>query len=210
VTDLALLLTELEQRWTEKGSDDRELMAPGLDRAEVVRTLEGRALPAPGEVVEWFAWRNGVRSELARPRWVLLAPSSFQQLSLPESLEERETRIQGAAQAAADAGPVDDAEDRELLDPTFWWEPTWLPIARAASPMLLTVDLAGTSDSAPVLVVEWSDIDGFRRTRAGSLAEFVRVLLNVPDACWRWLPAERRWDFSAAELPMEFRLTSFF
>jgi cell wall assembly regulator SMI1 len=204
------LLSELEKRWKEKGSDDYLRMAPGLERAEVASTLEARNLRAPAEVVDWFAWHNGADTDHDGSPWVLLAPSSFQQFSLQESLEEREEWLRGAARMAVDAGPVEDDEDRQILEPTFWWEPTWLPVARAASPRVLTVDLAGTSDSVPVLVVEWSDISGFREKRAQSLAEFVRLLIDVPDSCWQWLSEERRWDFRAAELPMEFRLTAFF
>lgn len=211
MSELATLLSELESRWKQKGSDDYTTMAPGLDRAEVVRTLEAHGLRAPGELVDWFSWHNGVDREKAGSRWVLLAPTAFQQFSLIECLEERESWLQLAPRAAAGiAEQYGETAVPEMLEPSFWWEPTWLPIARPAGGDQLVVDLASTSDSVPVLDVEWSDIDEFRRPRAESLTAFVRLLLAVPDAYWQWLPAEQRWVRDFAEFPMELRRTGLF
>jgi hypothetical protein len=210
VSELASLLVELESRWKQKGSDDHTSMAPGLNRSEVVSSLEAHGLRAPAELVEWFSWRNGVIGERAGSRWVLLAPTAFQQVSLQQSLDERESWIQDAARTAAEMDREYGAEFPEWSDPSFWWESTWLPIARPAGASVLAVDLAGISDSVPVLVVEWSEIDDFRETRAESLTALVQLLLDVPDVYWQWLPAEQRWEFDFAELPMEFRGKSLF
>ena len=198
---LASLLAELENRWKEKGSDDYTLMLPGLDGAEIIRTLEANGLRAPGEVVDWFFWHNGVDKARAGSRRVEIAPGTFRQLSLHESLEARQDWLQGAAQMAVDAGPVGDDEDRELVDPSFWWEPTWLPIGEPSGPAVLAIDLAGTSDSVPILVVEWADILEFRKPRVDSLAVFVGRLLDLPDTSWRWLPDEQRWELDDPQFP---------
>jgi cell wall assembly regulator SMI1 len=210
VSELASLLAELESRWEQKGSDDYTLMLPGLDRAEVVRTLETKGLRAPGEVVDWFAWHNGVDNARAGSRGVEVAPSAFRQCSLLESLEERETWLRGAAQMAVNAGPAVDDEDRELVDPSFWWEPTWLPIGRGSGPMVLAIDLAGSSDTVPVLSVEWADIFEFRKPRVESLAAFVRLLLDLPDVSWRWLSDEQRWMIDDARFPIAAAQTALF
>jgi cell wall assembly regulator SMI1 len=209
VSELASLLVELESRWKEKGSDDYTLMLPGLDRAEVARTLEANGLRAPGEVVDWFAWHNGIDKARAGSRGVEVAPSGFRQLSLRESLEERETSLRLAAKTAVDVGPVHD-EDRELAAPNSWWEPTWLPIGVSSAPVVLAIDLAGTSDTVPVLSVEWADIFEFRKPRVDSLAAFVRLLLDLPDAAWMWLPDEQRWGRDEAQFPLEAALTELF
>ena len=209
VSELTTLLAELESKWTQKGSDDYTKMAPGLDRAKVVTTLESRGPCAPSEVVDWFSWHNGVVREKAGSDWVLLAPSGFQQFSLLESLEEQESWTEQAAHTASEmAGFLGEDEAPEMLEASYWWEPTWLPIARSVGPDVLVVDLAGASDSVPVLIVESSDMDDFRRHRAESLTAWVRLLLDVPDAYWRWLPSEDRttgWVFDFAELPIELR-----
>jgi len=210
VSELATLLVELESRWTKKGSSDSACMAPGLDREVVIGMLEANGLPAPAELADWFGWHDGVNVELAGSRWVLLAPAAFMPFSLHEALEERESWIQDAGRVAAEAGAEFGPELPEVQEPSFWWESTWLPIARPAGGNVLAVDLAGTSDSVPVLVVEWSEIDDFREVRSESLTAFVRLLLDVPDPYWRWMPEEQRWVFDFAELPMEFRGKSFF
>lgn len=210
VSELAALLLELESRWKHKGSDDQTDMARGLDRSEVDRTLEAHGFRVPAELVDWYSWHNGVIGERAGSRWVFLAPTAYQQFSLQESLEERDAWTQNATRTAAEMDREYGTEFPEWSEPSFWWEPTWLPVAREPGPSVLAVDLAGTSDSVPVLVVEWSEIDDFRETRAESLTAFVRFLLDVPDVYWRWLASERRWDFDFSELPMEFRGKSFF
>lgn len=78
----------------------------------------------------------------------------------------------------------------------------------STAPNVLVADLAGSSDSVTVLIVEWSDMDYSREPLADSLAAWVRLLLDVPDDYWRWLPTEETmtgWMFGPADLPMDFR-----
>jgi cell wall assembly regulator SMI1 len=209
VSELLGLLRELERRWREKGSDDYMAMAPGLDRAEVTQTLTANGLRAPRELLDWYSWHNGVVQERASRRGVYLAPTGFQQLSLRECLEEQERWTQQASQFLVDLDRfLGEGEAPEMREASYWWEPTWLPIARSTGPHALVADLAGSSESVTVLIVEWSDMDDSREPRAESLADWVRLLLDVPDAYWRWVPSEdgtTGWVFDFAELPMEFR-----
>jgi cell wall assembly regulator SMI1 len=128
VTELMTLVRELESRWALKGSDEHEAPALGLDREEVVATLKASGLRAPAEVIDWYSWHNGVAPEEAGSRWVQLAPSGFHQLSLQESLDEREAWTQHAAQSMGDLAGFLGDEAPEMLEPSYWWEPTWLPI----------------------------------------------------------------------------------
>ena len=95
----------------------------------------------------------------------------------------------------------------EMLELSYWWEPTWLPLGRSTAPNVLVADLAGSFDEVTVLIVEWSDMDFSREPRAESLAAWVRMLLDVPDTYWWWQPSEDGgdWRFGPTELPMHFR-----
>ena len=208
MTELASLLIELEHRWSEKGSDEHTAMAPGLDRAEVVATLEGQGLRAPDELVDWYCWHNGGFPEEAGAPSVYLAPSGFLQLSLRASVEEKQAWTKNAAEFLGDLeGFLGEDEAPEMLEAAYWWEPTWFPIARSTGPHVLVADLAGSSESVTVLIVEWSDMDYSRQPRAESLTAWVRLLLDVPADYWRWQPDESLigWVFDHPALPMEFR-----
>lgn len=208
MSELMGLLQELENRWKEKGSDDYTAMAPGLGAEEVVGTLEAQGLRAPGELIDWYSWHNGVVREKAGAGWVLLAPSGFQQFSLRESLEERESSSAQATRTASEMAQFLGDEVPEMLEPSYWWEPTWFPIARPAGPDVLVVDVAGMSDSVPVLTIMTDDMDDSRNPRAESLTEWVRLLLDVPDSYWSWQPSEDRttgWVYDYPVLPVELR-----
>jgi hypothetical protein len=71
------------------------------------------------------------------------------------------------------------------------WEPGWLPIARELGMGLLLADLSQPeSDQLPVVTYYW---DSEPEAQTASIADAVRVWIDVLTKYAIWLPDEGRW-----------------
>ncbi|MFN8185502.1 MAG: hypothetical protein U0R69_00335 [Gaiellales bacterium] len=183
MTKLTGLLAELEGTWARKGFDRFDRLRPGLAEDVVRRSLTG--LPVPTEIVEWFGWHDG---QVGRAEGVTLAPSAFTPLGLESA--EYASLMQQAIARGADPNLV--GEQKELLDPGYYWEESWLPLGEINGETWLVADLGRDSATAAVRVVNWTDED-FRSIRADSLATMVRLWLDAPDEHWAWSSPAGQW-----------------
>jgi len=180
--ELAAGLRELEGLWRRAGMPVDEIFGPGLDQVPLRRALEDAGLRATKEIVAWFVWHNGRGSAAWRAE---LGPSGWAALSLGEALTERASRLEGA---------IELAEDFDDVQPSFYWEPTWLPVADDGGEGALAVELDPERGSVDVRVVGWDDNPRFRTVRATSLNDVVRLWITLLDTGnWTWSPEVHRW-----------------
>jgi hypothetical protein len=193
VTELSTLLLELEETWRRKGFDQGGCLAPGLPPEDIVCLLASEGLPAPTEVVDWFSWRNGAIGSTYPPGvTVELVPARFEPGSLAGCLGAefgRGYRLELAKRLANEFR--ERGETGETSTPDFWWRTNWLPLMFSNTDVL-AVDLSSGTDSVNVLAIA-DDADAFWVPRTDSLADFVRLLLSIPDRLWQFSTLENRW-----------------
>jgi len=196
MSDLSIGLVKLEQTWLRLGMPQTEWLASGLPHDETRRLLASEALAAPSEVLEWFAWHDGVR-EKPLDLHPFLGPSGFEPLSLARAMDERRAMLE-IAEYLESTGQVEEEGPQ--------WRLSWLPIGRDIGGRLLAADLTDADPvKVPVRAVDTEDTD-FRRVRANSLQEVVEFWLGVLETYCRWSSAKRDWDYDFATLPLEIRL----
>jgi cell wall assembly regulator SMI1 len=209
MSGLTGLLLELEAAWRRAGFDATTRFLPGLSADHVGGALAASGLAAPREIVAWFSWHNGVSGPRVASNMVLLAPSRFEALTLEESLHERGARLTGAADLAEHIRSTYRPEgDDEATRPSFYWEPQWLPIATDYGGSVLVADLSDESNGVAVRAVDWEDLESFRRVRASSLAEMVRLWLHALERYCEWSSSEGKWVVDLKNIPPELAETS--
>jgi hypothetical protein len=201
MSDLPTLLAELEQLWRERDVISVDRLAPGLEPSEIRMELAARDLPAPQEVVDWFAWHNGTIHDGLGPE--IADPGGFALISLDLSLRARDDRLEAAAQLAEETGGAPEVATVEA-----WWQQNWLPLTGEHP---LTAELTNTSDGAvPIRVVFWDDLHNSRAVRSSSLAEVVSLWLWALREHWRVDEVTGRGRVAYDELPVELGRTGLF
>lgn len=114
----AALLDELERRLRAAGTSVPDRLAPGLPDEEVRSRLAEVGLDAPGDLVTWFGWHNGIRPEAP--------PVGANQLivEMPLSLDQA----------------LDDWAERDHGPESWQWERGWLPLAYHDNADRLAID----------------------------------------------------------------------
>lgn len=200
MSELASLLSQLDDLWRELDCVNVDRLAPGLEPDLVRRTLHANGLASPEELVEWFAWHDGsvddgVGSEIARPGGGPL-------LSLEQSLTARKENLRTAEWGA---GEIDDVLGEGVTSGVLW-ETNWLPLTGDHP---LTVELVDSRDRAVVVRrFFWDDPEASRKIRASSLAEVVSAWLQILRDYWRFDPEKERWRLASGEIPLSLKRTA--
>jgi cell wall assembly regulator SMI1 len=129
-------LARLEASW--EGQRDLRLskqLLPGADAAEVIDVLGSADLPAPGEAIDWFGWRNGARRETYVHR--LVGISNLAPMSLNEAVGTTELMRQ-----------INLEQEHPLDDP--YWRPTWIPLLATGGGDYLVIE-PGTQPCAVLM-----------------------------------------------------------
>jgi cell wall assembly regulator SMI1 len=128
------LLAQLDDHLSRQQVPLADSWQPGIsaDQAQTTATAElGFALPA--ELVEWFAWHDGIDPHHRGQRGYWLVGSSLLPLSLAGCIEAYRQRRWVASEVA---------RTDPLFAPDQLWPPRWLPWLAHLNPDLLVVDTA--------------------------------------------------------------------
>jgi hypothetical protein len=143
-------------------------LAPGIGRAEIDAPFGGRSLRLADEVYDYFAWRNGLRTN--RDTEYELFPG-FAMLSFQEALADYRMLLAGAARVAERAG-----EPAASL-----WSAQWFPLFRdAGGDYHVTLTAAGGAATAPIYMVVREDPES-----AYLAYDSLTSLIQTVTACFR-------------------------
>lgn len=204
MSELSRKLRDWEDQWRRQGVSVDDYLAPPTTRERVHEILTNVGLHACEEAVDWFTWHDGAR---VHPLAFEVAPSPFLPLSLEEATADRDSRREVAVLTASD---VRGEGCPELEDPDYYWEPTWLPIARDSGPRVVALELTADARDCPVRVIDpWaSGEDSYRQVSAPSLTEAVRLWMEwMEHGGWAWSPDQARWIRNWEAVPLQIRLT---
>ncbi len=106
--ELSAALDRLAVQWQRVGAPIVDYLAPPLKRSVVAEALSSVGLAAPSEIVDWFAWHDG--------------------LSLPPGVGRHVTEcgIEGMQYQSLDDCLIDLQVWRSVNPPV--WKPTWFPL----------------------------------------------------------------------------------
>lgn len=187
--DLPAALATFEQRLVTSGAGIHRYLLPGIPEAEVRRKLSAIGMEPPQELVEWFAWHNGVRDPLYKTSgdgWLL----KWAPLSLRDAIADWHGR------------------DKE----EYWeWRSEWLPIA-LSGPATLAVHCAPPQGREATLRCADPWLGLFDEKQVPSFTGFTAVVtwwIEAIDQGWyEYVPAHDLWDTSrAGETPRARALT---
>ena len=214
MSELGPLLQELEAAWTRRGLDLSTRHNPGLPREITAQTLDAAGLPAPTEILDWYAWHNGAVGAPGNTidNMICLAPTGWEAQPLAEALSARATFLDDSRRevdfyrASGSWELISQATD----DPEHWlWEEGWLPIAYLGPPMSLVVDVTADPDLCPVRRVEWQ-YDDFREIQSDSMATMVAGWIEMLDTYeGKWNPLANLWQVTGP-IPPEMRRRAVF
>jgi cell wall assembly regulator SMI1 len=125
------------------------LLVEGLDRELIASRLSSLPVHIASEVVEYFAWRNGLRAD--RQVEYELFPEAVM-LSLDEALTDYRMLCDIAANISKQAG----------VPASMVWDERWLPLFRhpAGGAYHVTVGGAAPAVHAPILSILQEDVSG--------------------------------------------------
>jgi len=121
------VLLDLEAAWSARGAPVSDLLAPGLEPAQVRESLD-RWRAVPDDLIAWFEWHDGSRPGV--PAWQL-APSAWSQFSLADVIAEHDVALQVAEDLVGWA------------DEGFGWSDSWIPFIGIREDVLAIDGLTG-------------------------------------------------------------------
>jgi cell wall assembly regulator SMI1 len=178
------MLQSFEDRVRGQGLPVDRWVNPGLtiDAMEEILAPFGLCLPVEGRV--WWGWHDGSAYE----GWGKLLGPGNSCLSLGESVKKyRQCRASAEELVVPSLPPLD--------DPDFRWNPAWLPICGDPGHPIVIDCSVGEGEPTPIRFIDWQNVDGFFKPRAGSLGQMVSWWIRAIDSgAWRWNPERDRWD----------------
>lgn len=204
MTPLRELLNRLEIEWKRIGCVDVSRLAPGQSPEETRRLLEQAKLAPVAELLDWFSWHNGPIDDDVGDKRVWLEPSGFEILRLERCLAGRE-HLLSLSREVAEADREEFGDSDPEAQPSYYFEPTWLPIG-GVSRCDLVADTRTPGGGCSILCVDWED-GGFRTPRAGSIAEMVELWIHVLQTYYKPRTDGEGWSFEFTELPVELRVS---
>ena len=190
--NLSELLPELEDRLRQRRVALCDVLMPGIGEEEVRSALSELSMDAPGELVTWYAWHNGI--------------SPAQPLNQGQTLFDLELKtLDGAI-----------AQWRWLKPgPEIWdWNPTWLPFASSSGMSRYAVDCTPPQGEVATVRVASPDaglFDEKQQPSVSGLATVVQRWITALDEGWiTYLEDAQNWDDPGRkQIPLEWRITGF-
>lgn len=202
--DFAIVLRQFEGALGAAGAGVTAALAPGIPEEDVRADLDSLGMEPAQELVEWFAWHNGIASSSSLsvangPGWPLGRTTAgtgslglWWPLSLEESIAEWRAKDRGAE--------------------PWQWDPRWLPIGIASARDTLAVRC--DPPQGPSATVRNAAVDAglFNEDEMPSVTGFATVVTwwteSIYHGWWRFDQAHDNWDNTRwAEMPLERRLT---
>ena len=145
----------------------RHWLADGLSQPQIDEILGGLPVALPAEVHEYFAWRNGLRTD--RDTEYELFPGGVM-LSLEEAVGDYRQLLETATVIARQTG----------LAPAQLWDERWFPLFRDAGggDYHVTIGAGAPASTAPLYLVANEE------RRAAVAYDSLTALIETVDACF--------------------------
>ncbi len=178
MTALADALVRYEAVWASIKPAGVLPLRPGIHEDATREALAREGLPAPAEILDWYAWHDGTDD-----RGASALPSRWQLLALDEALHQRRRLIQAGHRDAASlvAGEM----SAEWYDPSHYWRPSWLPIL-LADMTYAAADLDAASPSVPVRFWAADEMELAHEGATPSMVSLFEYWIAVAQRCTRW------------------------
>jgi len=187
------LLSRLEGRWRSQDAPLLASLQAGLDDDQIAEAVRPLGLRLPVEARIWWRWHDGVPVEAIRFTTERTVGPRLDYLPLAEAVRTYRTMVELARKAVeAPAGlPA------HMAEATYWWHPTWFPIAPTGAGGVLACDCSvEEGEPTPIHFVDWGKNESFFEPAAASFGEMVGWWIEAFDiGAWNYDPKYERWHY---------------